>query len=79
MAVITALKFQLECCDVIGCAYECQGRHSSQGSQGLVLAYILCFNTLIYKKQPVKTIWGRLLDLAWLKFAVVALNTVQER
>ena len=32
-----------------------------------------------YKKQPVKTIWGRLLDLAWLKFAMVALNTVQER
>ena len=26
-----------------------------------------------YKKQPVKEIWGRILDLAWLKFAVAAL------
>ena len=28
-----------------------------------------------YKKQPVKKIWGRILDLAWLKFAVAALIT----
>ena len=27
-----------------------------------------------YKKQPVKKIWGRILDLAWLKFAVAALT-----
>ena len=27
-----------------------------------------------YKKQPVKKIWGRILGLAWLKFAVAALN-----
>ena len=26
-----------------------------------------------YKKQPVKKIWGRILDLAWLKFTMVAL------
>ena len=26
------------------------------------------------KKQPVKKIWGRILDLAWLKLAVAALN-----
>ena len=26
-----------------------------------------------YKKQPVKKICGRILDLAWLKFAVMAL------
>ena len=26
-----------------------------------------------YKKQPVKTFWGRILDLAWFKFAVAAL------
>ena len=26
-----------------------------------------------YKKQLVKKFWGRILDLAWLKFAVVAL------
>ena len=25
-----------------------------------------------YKKQLVKNIWGKILDLAWLKFAVVA-------
>ena len=28
---------------------------------------------LSYKKQPVKKIWGRILDLSWLKFAVAAL------
>ena len=28
-----------------------------------------------YKKQPVKKIWGRILDLAWLKFAVAALTS----
>ena len=27
-----------------------------------------------YKKQPVKKIWGRILGLAWLKFAVAALS-----
>ena len=27
-----------------------------------------------YKKQPVKKIWGRILDLAWLKFTVAALK-----
>ena len=27
-----------------------------------------------YQKQPVKKIWGRILDLAWLKFAVAALT-----
>ena len=26
-----------------------------------------------YKKQPVKKIWGRILGLAWLKFAVAPL------
>ena len=26
-----------------------------------------------YKKQPVKKFWGRILDLAWLKFTVAAL------
>ena len=26
-----------------------------------------------YKKQPVKKIWGRILDLVWLKFALAAL------
>ena len=26
-----------------------------------------------YKKQPVKKFWGRILDLAWVKFAVAAL------
>ena len=29
-----------------------------------------------YKKQPVKKIWGRILGLAWLKFAVAALNNI---
>ena len=29
-----------------------------------------------YKKQPVKNIWGRILGLAWLKFAVAALCSV---
>ena len=29
-----------------------------------------------YKKQPVKKIWGRILDLAWLKFALAALYNV---
>jgi hypothetical protein len=28
-----------------------------------------------YKKQLVKEFWGRILDLAWLKFAVAALTT----
>ena len=27
-----------------------------------------------YKKQPVKKIWGRILGLVWLKFAVAALT-----
>ena len=27
-----------------------------------------------YKKQPVKKNWGRILDLAWLKFAVTSLK-----
>ena len=30
-----------------------------------------------YKKQPVKKIWGRILGLAWLKFAVAALDCTQ--
>ena len=30
-----------------------------------------------YKKQPVKKIWGRVLGLAWLKFAVVALSPTE--
>ena len=29
-----------------------------------------------YKKQPVKKFWGRLLDLAWLKFAAAALSQI---
>ena len=29
-----------------------------------------------YKKQLVKKFWGRILDLAWLKFAVAALRIV---
>ena len=29
-----------------------------------------------YKKQPVKKNWGRILDLAWLKLAVAALQKV---
>ena len=31
---------------------------------------------LSYKKQPVKKIGGRMLGLAWLKFAVAPLNVV---
>ena len=27
-----------------------------------------------YKEQPVKKFWGRILDLAWLKFTVAALR-----
>ena len=27
-----------------------------------------------YKKQPVKKNWGKILDLAWLKFAAAALQ-----
>ena len=27
-----------------------------------------------YKKQPVKTIWGRILGLAWLKFTVAVVH-----
>ena len=27
-----------------------------------------------YKKPPIKKIWGRILGLAWLKFAVAALE-----
>ena len=34
---------------------------------------------LSYKKQPVKKILGRILDLAWLKFAVVALDSYQRK
>ena len=30
-----------------------------------------------YKKQPVKNIWGRILGLAWLKFAVAPLVVYQ--
>ena len=29
---------------------------------------------LSYKKQPVKKNWGRILGLAWIKFAVAALS-----
>ena len=29
-----------------------------------------------YKKQPVKKFLGRILDLAWLKFAVAALSSI---
>ena len=29
-----------------------------------------------YKKQPVKKCWGRILDLAWLRFAVAALQSL---
>ena len=29
-----------------------------------------------YKKQQAKKIWGRILDLAWLKFSVAALALV---
>ena len=29
-----------------------------------------------YKKQPVKKFWGRILDLAWLKFTVAALRLI---
>ena len=29
-----------------------------------------------YKKQLVKIFWGRILDLAWLKFDVAALSTM---
>ena len=32
-----------------------------------------------YKIQRVKTIWGRILDLAWLKFAVAALYIVHTK
>ena len=32
----------------------------------------LCY----YKKQPFKEIWGRILDFAWLKFAVADLDIV---
>ena len=49
------------------------GRHDNRGSQGLVLAQMLG-----YKKQPVKNIWGRILDLAWLKFAVMARDCTQQ-
>ena len=31
---------------------------------------------LTYKKQPIKKIWGRILGLAWLKFAVAPLRMV---
>ena len=31
---------------------------------------------LSYKKQPVKKFWGRILGLAWLKFAKVALKRI---
>ena len=34
------------------------------------------FSIPSYKKQPVKKIWGRILDLAWLKFAVAAMFCV---
>ena len=29
-----------------------------------------------YKKQPVKKIWGKILGLAWLKFAVASLHSM---
>ena len=45
-----------------------QGRHGREGRQGLVLAQMLGFNT--------KQFWGRILDLAWLKFAMSALQLI---
>ena len=39
----------------------------------MVLAYRFCVAIRSYKKQLVKKLWGRILDLAWLKFAVAAL------
>ena len=39
--------------------------------QGLGLRFWVSISS--YKKQPVKKIWGRILGLAWLKFAVESL------
>ena len=36
-----------------------------------------CVSIRSYKKQPVKKICGRILDLAWLKFAVAVLCSTQ--
>ena len=51
-----------------------QGRHRWQAPSrpGPCLDFGFQY-ALIRKKQPVKTIWGRILGLAWLKFAVAPL------
>ena len=52
-----------------------QGRHGWQGPQARALPRFWV-SIHSYKKQPVKKNWGRILGLAWLKFAVVFLNDV---
>ena len=54
-----------------------QGRHGWQGPQGLLSRFWISIRS--YKKQLVKKIWGRILGLVWLKFAVVPLKVICER
>ena len=46
-----------------------QGRHGWQGQAPRFWVSIRS-----YKKQLIKNIWGRILGIAWLKFAMVPLN-----
>ena len=51
-----------------------KGRAATAGKVGKVWSLPKFWVSIrSYKKQPVKKIWGRILDLAWLKFAVAAL------
>ena len=56
-----------------------QRRHGWQGPQGLgwtLSRFCVSIASYSYKKQPVKKNWGKILGLAWLKFAVAALVVV---
>ena len=49
-------------------------RHGREGKAGKVWSLPRFWVPIgSYKKQPDKKCWGRILDLAWLKFAVAAL------
>ena len=50
---------------------DVQGHHERQGKVWSLPSF--WFSICSYKKQQVKKIWGRILDLAWLKLTVVAL------
>ena len=49
-----------------------QGRHGWQDPKAWALPGFWA-SIRSYKKQPVKKTWGRVLGLAWLKFAMAAL------